>query len=440
MSTIATIKRLKEERGKLVADLRALGDKLAKENRSFNTEERAAFDKMKTDLTGLDQRLKDLHDVQKAGKDERTKPGRHDRDGRKDTKPKSSKPTAEDHRTAFSAWARAQYGRGLTRTHLDACKRTKVNPRSKYFDIRFRAGLGSVGEVQRRDQGVGTAGAGGYTVPQDFSGQLEIALKVYNPIRQACDSFTTETGADMPWPTVNDTSNSGELIAENTAVAAQDMTFNTVTFKAYKFSSKAILVANELMNDSFFDIGTLIASMAGERIGRVQNTFFTTGTGTAQPHGAVTAAPLGHTAALANALSVDDIVKFYFKIEQAYRNDPKFAFMLHGDLLATLALLKDGQGRPLLMDSYRDSGDTFMMLGKPVVSNNAMTSTIATGNKVLLGGAWSKFKIRDIGMVRFRRLEERYAEKDQVGFIAFMRSDSRLLDAGTNPIEHLAMA
>jgi hypothetical protein len=36
----------------------------------------------------------------------------------------------------------------------------------------------------------------------------------------------------------------------------------------------------------------------------------------------------------------------------------------------------------------------------------------------------SKHKIRDIGVVRVRRLDERYAEKDQVGFIGFSRADS----------------
>ena len=47
------------------------------------------------------------------------------------------------------------------------------------------------------------------------------------------------------------------------------------------------------------------------------------------------------------------------------------------------------------------------------------------------------YKIRDVGVLRLRRLDERYAEKDQVGFLAFLRSDSRLLNAGQNPIKYI---
>jgi hypothetical protein len=38
---------------------------------------------------------------------------------------------------------------------------------------------------------------------------------------------------------------------------------------------------------------------------------------------------------------------------------------------------------------------------------------------------------------RLRRLDERYAEKDQTGFIAFVREDGNLLDAGTDPVKAL---
>ena len=39
--------------------------------------------------------------------------------------------------------------------------------------------------------------------------------------------------------------------------------------------------------------------------------------------------------------------------------------------------------------------------------------------------------------IRLKKLEERYADADQVAFIAFERSDSKVLDAGTGPIKYL---
>ena len=44
--------------------------------------------------------------------------------------------------------------------------------------------------------------------------------------------------------------------------------------------------------------------------------------------------------------------------------------------------------------------------------------------------------VRDVQDVLLLRLEERYAEYLQVGFIAFARMDGKLVDAGTHPIKY----
>ena len=110
--------------------------------------------------------------------------------------------------------------------------------------------------------------------------------------------------------------------------------------------------------------------------------------------------------------------------------------MMHDSILAAVCLIKDSQNRPIFIESYRD-GDPDRLCNEPVVINQNMDSTMASTKKTMLFGCWSKYKIRDVGTVRFRRLDERYAEKDQVGFLAFLRSDGRILDAGTNPIRHI---
>ena len=55
-------------------------------------------------------------------------------------------------------------------------------------------------------------------------------------------------------------------------------------------------------------------------------------------------------------------------------------------------------------------------------------------------GDLSKYKIRTVNQMRFYRLEERYRDKDQDGFIAFCREDGGLLNAGTDPVKRLTMA
>jgi hypothetical protein len=49
----------------------------------------------------------------------------------------------------------------------------------------------------------------------------------------------------------------------------------------------------------------------------------------------------------------------------------------------------------------------------------------------------SKYYIRRVNEVRIYRLEERYRDNDQDGFVAFVREDGNLMDAGTAPVKYL---
>ena len=63
---------------------------------------------------------------------------------------------------------------------------------------------------------------------------------------------------------------------------------------------------------------------------------------------------------------------------------------------------------------------------------------MAANAKSILFGRLDKYKVRVVQDVRMLRLTERYADNLQVGFVAFLRCDGRLLDAGTNPVKHYA--
>jgi len=110
--------------------------------------------------------------------------------------------------------------------------------------------------------------------------------------------------------------------------------------------------------------------------------------------------------------------------------------MLHDSVLLHLRMLKDGEGRYLWQTDMR-SGAPDSLYGYPMTINQDMASSVAASAKTLLFGQLNRYKIRQVGSMRFRRLDERYADYDQVGFIAFLRQDGGLLDAGTHPVKHL---
>ena len=85
----------------------------------------------------------------------------------------------------------------------------------------------------------------------------------------------------MP-PTTNDTANVGAIVGEGATTSAQDATFAQLVLDGWKYSSKAILVSVELLQDSAINLPAFIGNALGTRIGRISNTHFTTGTGTGQ--------------------------------------------------------------------------------------------------------------------------------------------------------------
>jgi HK97 family phage major capsid protein len=113
-------------------------------------------------------------------------------------------------------------------------------------------------------------------------------------------------------------------------------------------------------------------------------------------------------------------------------------------VLAYLSKLKDGNGKPIWDNSNQGvlGANSLTIAGRqyPFTINQSMASAVATGNKTVLFGDFSKYKIRDVASVRLRRLVERYADSDQEGFVAFARADGNLLDAGTHPVASLAQA
>jgi HK97 family phage major capsid protein len=172
----------------------------------------------------------------------------------------------------------------------------------------------------------------------------------------------------------------------------------------------------------------------------VQAPYLVTGTGSSQPGGIVTGSGAGITAALTNAIASDEIISLYHAVNPAYRTDPSFGWVMNDSTLAAVRKLKDGQDNYLWKrpENFVE-GAPETLLGKPIVIDLSMPS-IATGQKPIVVGPLKKFKIRDVGTVRLKRMEERYGEYDQVGFIAFMRTDSKVLNAGTGPLKRLTMA
>ncbi len=201
--------------------------------------------------------------------------------------------------------------------------------------------------------------------------------------------------------------------------------------------------------NSCADLDALTARLLGTRLGRLLNWKCMVGSGSGEPTGIVTAAvaagniytmPTGETA----AISYQDLVNIEHSVDPDYRYAATTAWMFSDAQLKLIKKLVDGNNRPLwqpgLSASFREgatvdiTSSRLTIMGHPYLINQNMPTPAANAYSTLFGDM-SCFNVRQVGeWPSVMRLVERYADYLQVGFIAWERTDSNLIDAGTHPI------
>jgi HK97 family phage major capsid protein len=296
-------------------------------------------------------------------------------------------------------------------------------------------------EAGRFQNALSTAAADGgdHLFSEDFVSTLEMATLAYGGILQVADVIRTNSGEPLRLPTGNDTGNAGRQIGEAAPVGSVDPTFDELVLNAFKYTSDEVLVSSELLEDNATNLIQMLPEMLGERLGRIQNTRGTTGTGTNQAKGIVTAAAQGVTKGGA-AITFDEIISLEHAVDPTYRSRPGAGYMLHDDILAVIRKLKDANNN-YLWQSGANAGAPDTLNRYPYTINQDMDSTLVAGKKPLLFGSLRHYKMRQVRGIRFYRLTERHRENDQDAFLAFVRSDSDLLvaDSTNNPVQYLEM-
>jgi HK97 family phage major capsid protein len=394
---------LRGQRAELIKGATAIVDAAQKEGRSLNAEEKSKFDAMEADARSI----KDQIDII-----ERTAEMKKELAANAEVREAAPKATRKG---AFEKYLRNGMG------SLNA------NERSMMAELRGTS-----------TQVVGTDSLGGFLVPQDFSNELDMATLFTGEVERLAKKLNTAGGALLDYPTINDTATDAGLISEAAAVTVQDMTFANAQLSAYNYASQ-VRVSMQLLQDNAFDLNAFLAEAMGERIARATNAAFTTGTGSSQPQGIITGATLGNTAASATAISADDILDLIHSIDPSYRNKPSFGLMANDSVIAAIRALGLGSANdfPIFIPSMT-AGEPDKLFGFNLYYNNDMTSAITTGQKTLLAADFSKFVVRSAGGVQMVRLNERYMDELEVGFVSYARKDAKVLD--TRAVKYLAQA
>jgi HK97 family phage major capsid protein len=299
-------------------------------------------------------------------------------------------------------------------------------------------------EVQavRNTMSTTTSSQGGYSVQSGIATQLIDYLKAYGFMRAVASQITTSDGAPLSFPTSDGTSETGEWVAQNTSATSLDPSFGTVALNVVKASSKVVAVPFELLQDSQIDIQAMVFKRLADRIGRISNVGFTTGSGTTDPNGMITAAGIGKVGLTGQTVTViyDDLVDLIDSLDVAYLDepvsDPQAAdaapgFMFSQTMRRVVRKIKDSQGRPIWTPSYEEgltAKTPDRLLGYPVYLNNDMAVPAANAKSMAFGD-FGRYMIRDaMDMTMFRFDDSAYAKLGQVGFLAWARTGGNLMD------------
>jgi HK97 family phage major capsid protein len=416
------IAELRQNMAATHAQIEGILAKSREEKRGLNTEETAAFDKAAGEITG---HLKAIEAEERSAEVAAKLQGQ------------AEERAAGNFRSVDEQKAIEKNDRELfTRAFLLGPDSLAADEYKQFRSMYGRTPILSDGGEQRA-QVVGTTTAGGFTVPQDFWNQVQVAMKDYTGVIDANPFIlNTDNGRALPIPNSDDTGTLATLIAENTAATDVDVAFTQTTMNAYKWTTGLVKISSELLQDSGVDIESFIQSKFGERLGRGWNLSWTTGTGSSQPQGVVTGSVLGVTAAAAVAFTSNEILDLIHSVDPAYRNGARLMF--HDTTLKAILKLADTQNRPLFQPSYRDAAPATIH-GYPFSINQDMAVPAAAA-KFMLFGNFQNYWIRRVRALDVRRLVERYAESDVIAFVGFARMDAKLIDAGKNPIKYMRNA
>lgn len=320
------------------------------------------------------------------------------------------------------------------------------DPHERAFDTLIRTGTAPPELAEYRAQSTGVLTAGGYLVPAGFRAKLIERIVSFGGIAENAEDLSTSEGNTLSYPTVNDTANIGEIVAEGgTFAAGADVVFGTRSLTAYKYMAGGagnlpLKVSWELAQDSAFDLQSFLARILGTRIARLQAIHWATGTGTGQPQGIVT--PFTTSGAIASNTTgptYAELLATVNMLDPAYQSNAKW--LMNSGSLAKIQGLTDTTGRPLLNDANAGianapGGST--LLGYPVVVDQAMPAMAAGAKFLFFGDIRQTYVIRRVKDVTLVVLNELYAANGQTGFMSWARADGAVQDMNAGVVRTAA--
>jgi HK97 family phage major capsid protein len=390
------IRQQAEARAKAWEEAKALLDSAAAEKRDLSAEENQTYDRIMADLDSRSQVIETMN--AQAERENRAAEAMQGFEAQ--VKPAVAVPAIDE----------AELIRSLARGEI----------RSHSFE--------------KRDVTKGSTGA---PVPTSFYDQVIMLARHVGPMLETSTILNTAGGENLQIPSLSAYS-VGTVSSEAALIGESDPTFNAFkTLGAYKYSFLT-QISREMVEDAGVDILGFLATQTGNALGYAVNGALTTGTGTVQPTGIVTAAGSGITGGtgVTGAFTADNLIDLVYSVDTAGRTLPGTGWQMNAQAIAAVRKLKDSAGQYLFSPSLSaDARD--LLLGYPIFENPAMAAPATSAKSVIFGHLPSYFA-RTVGGLRLDRSDDYAFQNDLITFRATMRVDGNLIQ--TSHVKYFAGA
>lgn len=369
------IKKLKEKREELRAEMDALVDTAETEERAMSDEEGNEFDEKEKEIKKIDRTIAayEKRAVETQMEDE---PG--------GDKGKTDKEKEEAEYRAFDEYIRGTYTEERAETNLD----------------------------------FGTNGA---VIPASIANKIIEKVKDVSPIFTLADTYNV--GGNLTIPKYDETTQKITMAYadEFTELTSSSGKFASIELKGY-LAAALTKVSKKLINNSGFDIVSYVITKMAEAI--VEWTEGEMLNGTDEKIEGISKCTQVVTTEGVGVVTSDDLIDLQEEVPDRYQGD--CIWVMNRKTRKQIRKLKDADGNYLLNKDLTSKWG-YTLLGTDVYCSDNMPE-IATGKKAVCYGDFSGLAMKLSETPEIEVLREKFATQHAVGVIAWMEMDCKIED------------
>jgi len=268
---------------------------------------------------------------------------------------------------------------------------------------------------------------GGFLItPEQFINELIMGLDNAVIIRQLATKYTVTDAESLGIPTL-DNDVSDPIWTSEILTGSEDSTLSIGKRALHPHPlAKRIKVSRKLIRMATQGAEALVRERFVYKFSIVEETAFMTGNGVNQPLGVFTASNDGisttydvSTGNTATSIQTDGLIETKYALKAAYW--PKARWIFHRDSVKQIRKLKTGEGDYIWQPGIGATPDRILEI--PYLISEYAPNTFTASSYVGIIGDFSRYLIADALTMQIQRLDELYAETNQVGFIGRLECD-----------------